>query len=211
MLQPDSPNTSLQGRNHASMKFKNSNSPYFKPFFYWRNFCRNFEHFPFVQNIWLSNLVRTIECVQWSAVNFINVLRTAFTHADPECAKRQSSQQCRLALLGPTSVKAVRRTMMKLTPGVNFINILRAFAPVDPKSVKRYWQLRSMGIKAVRKYVGEIEPRWAWQDALRWIIKNGFFILSASPRETMHLNLLPISLTQWFSTRVSRNICVSNA
>jgi len=50
--------------------------------------------------------------------------------------------------------------------GVNFINILwAAVAPVDPKSVKRYWQLDwilmllgAMGVKAVRKYVGEIEP-----------------------------------------------------
>jgi hypothetical protein len=33
--------------------------------------------------------------------------------------------------LGPTGAKAARRTMMKLTPAVNFINILRAaFAPI---------------------------------------------------------------------------------
>jgi len=51
------------------------------------------------------------------AVNFSNVLRTAFTHADPKCAKRQSNQQCRLVLLGTTDVKAVHRTLMKLTPG----------------------------------------------------------------------------------------------
>jgi len=29
--------------------------------------------------------------------------------------KRQSSQQCHLALLGPTSVKAARKTLVKLT------------------------------------------------------------------------------------------------
>jgi len=41
-------------------------------------------------------------------------------------------------LLGSTSVKAVRRTLMKLSPGVNFTNILHiAFALVDPpESVK---------------------------------------------------------------------------
>jgi len=52
-------------------------------------------------------------------------------------------------------------------PGVNLINVLEAaFAPVDLKSIKRYWQLDwiltllgAMGIKAARKYVGEIEPR----------------------------------------------------
>jgi len=49
-------------------------------------------------------------------LNFINILRTAFTHLDPECAKRQSSQQCHLALLWPTSVKSGRKTLVKLTP-----------------------------------------------------------------------------------------------
>jgi len=52
-------------------------------------------------------------------------------------------------------------------PGVNFINILQAaFAPVDPKSVKRYWQLDwiimllgATGVKAVGKYVDEIDYR----------------------------------------------------
>jgi len=40
-------------------------------------------------------------------------------------------------LLGSTSAKAVRRTLMKLTPGVHFINILRTpFALIDPESVK---------------------------------------------------------------------------
>ncbi len=65
---------------------------------------------------------------------------------------------------------AVHRFTPLLTrcPGVNFINILwAAFAPVDPKSVKRYWQLDwiltllgATGVKAVHKYVGEIEPRF---------------------------------------------------
>ncbi len=52
------------------------------------------------------------------------------------------------------------------TPSVNFINILQAaFMPVDPKSVKRYWQLDwiltllgATRVKVVHKYVGEIEP-----------------------------------------------------
>jgi len=52
--------------------------------------------------------------------------------------KRQSSRQCHLALLGPTSVKGARKTLVKLTPGVNFTNILRkAFMRKDPKSAKK--------------------------------------------------------------------------
>jgi hypothetical protein len=38
-------------------------------------------------------------------------------HVDPECKKRQSSQQCHLALLELTSLKAARKTLVKLTPG----------------------------------------------------------------------------------------------
>jgi len=60
------------------------------------------------------------------------------------------SQKCRktacltvfFALLGSAHLKALCKILVKSTPGVNFINILRAaFAPVDPKSVQRYLQL----------------------------------------------------------------------
>jgi len=58
----------------------------------------------------------------------VQLLRTQI----PNAQKRQSSQQCRLALLGPTGVKAVRIMLMKLTPGVNYINILCAiFLPIS--------------------------------------------------------------------------------
>jgi len=56
-------------------------------------------------------------------VNFINVLRTAFTLVDPKRVKKiQLSHMYLLTLAGSASVKAVRRTLMKLSPGVNFIN-----------------------------------------------------------------------------------------
>jgi len=56
-------------------------------------------------------------------LDFINVLRTAFTLVVPQSVRTQSSCQYLFTLLGPMSVKAVRRTLMKLTPGVNFINV----------------------------------------------------------------------------------------
>ncbi len=68
---------------------------------------------------------------RWPAVNFINILRAAFTPLAPKSVRIQSSCQYLFTLLGPTGAKAARRTMMKLTPAVNFINILRAaFAPI---------------------------------------------------------------------------------
>jgi len=39
---------------------------------------------------------------------------------NPNAQKRQSCQQCRLALLGPTSVKAARKALVKLIPGCRF-------------------------------------------------------------------------------------------
>ena len=50
-------------------------------------------------------------------LNFINVLRTAFTHVDPESVRIQSNPQYLFTLLGSTCAKAVRRTLMKLTYG----------------------------------------------------------------------------------------------
>jgi hypothetical protein len=65
-------------------------------------------------------------------------LRTTFTPLAPESVRIQSSCQYIFTLLGSTGAKAVHRTLMKLTPGVDFINILEAaFCPQIPKAQKR--------------------------------------------------------------------------
>ncbi len=51
-------------------------------------------------------------------LDFINVLRTAFTPVAPQSIRTQSSCQYLFTLWGSTSVKAVRRTLMKLHPDV---------------------------------------------------------------------------------------------
>ncbi len=45
---------------------------------------------------------------QASGVNFINVLRAAFTRADPKCVKMRDKLSIFSVLLGPKSVKAAR-------------------------------------------------------------------------------------------------------
>jgi len=73
-----------------------------------------------------------------AGADFINILCTAFTHSNPSSAKRQSSHQCLLILLGSVGAKAAHRMLAKLTPGVNFINVLHtAFTLIDPESVKK--------------------------------------------------------------------------
>jgi len=47
-------------------------------------------------------------------VNFINVLRTAFTLEDPKSVKKTVKLSILFTLLGSMSVKAVRRMLMKL-------------------------------------------------------------------------------------------------
>jgi len=57
------------------------------------------------------------------ALNFINVLRKAFTHTDPICVKIMTVKlSVFFTLLGSMRVKAARKTLMKLTLAVNFIN-----------------------------------------------------------------------------------------
>ncbi len=60
-------------------------------------------------------------------VDFINVQRTAFALVEiAESVRTQSSHQYLFTLLGSTSVKAVHRTLMKSTPGVHNLNLIRA-------------------------------------------------------------------------------------
>jgi len=77
-------------------------------------------------------------------LNFINVLRTAFTLADPKSVKKTVKLSIFFMLLGSTSVKAVQRTLVKSTPA--------------PKSIKNtvklivfFSLLGSWCIKASRK------------------------------------------------------------
>ena len=51
-------------------------------------------------------------------VNFINVLRAAFTLADPKSAKKLLDLTVFFALFMSLGVKAARRMLMKLTQGL---------------------------------------------------------------------------------------------
>jgi len=53
-------------------------------------------------------------------LNFINVLRTAFTLSDPKSVKDTYDLTVFFTLSGSTSVKAAHKTLVKLTPGPIF-------------------------------------------------------------------------------------------
>ena len=65
-----------------------------------------------------AGLMQPAKClVETPGVNFTNVLQAAFTLADPKSAKKSLKLSSFIALLGSVRVKAVRRTLVKLTPG----------------------------------------------------------------------------------------------
>jgi len=53
-------------------------------------------------------------------VNFINVLRAAFTRTDPKSVKKTDDLTVFFALLGTAHMKAALKTLVKLTPGFKF-------------------------------------------------------------------------------------------
>ncbi len=56
-------------------------------------------------------------------VNFINVLRAAFILIGPESVKKDWKLDYLFTLLGSACVKAVRRTLMKLSPSENCVTV----------------------------------------------------------------------------------------
>jgi len=66
-------------------------------------------------NVFTSPLSLFI-CIHF-AVDFTNITRAAFTHADHKSAKNTVKPSVVFALLGSTCIKAAHRMLMKLTPG----------------------------------------------------------------------------------------------
>jgi len=75
---------------------------------------------------------------RWPGVNLTNVLHAAFTLVDPESVKKiQLSHPYLFTYSGSASIKAVHRMLMKLSPGVNFTNILHTSSFYGGQSQKR--------------------------------------------------------------------------
>ncbi len=101
-----------------------------------------------------------------SALNFINGLRARFSYERFRFGI--SFLVTHVRRKRHLWEKFVRKMLMKLTPGVNYINVLRAaFACTDPKRAKRHWWLDchyavilgSAFVKAAHKHVGEIDQQ----------------------------------------------------
>jgi len=69
-----------------------------------------------------------------SEINFTNVLRNAFTRADPKSAKKADGLTVFFALLGSVHVQAVRKMLMKLTSDLNDLG----FGPYEVNFVDNF-------------------------------------------------------------------------
>jgi len=64
-------------------------------------------------------------CIEMTpSVNFTNVLRTTFTLVDPESVKMIDNLTVFFTLLGSASIKALRKTLMKLSPSIRTLSPL---------------------------------------------------------------------------------------
>ncbi len=72
-------------------------------------------HWVFVSNC-LIIIEMEIHYFEIPGVNFINVLWAAFTHKDPQSAKKTVKLSVFFVLWGSSHTKAARKTLMKLTP-----------------------------------------------------------------------------------------------
>jgi len=96
-------------------------------------------------------------CHDWAELNFTNVLRAAFTLVDPKSIKKIDNLTVFFMLLGSAHVKAVRRTLMKLSPCSRAIpNLNKSFNLFRDKLFKK------LHTKAVtnQKKDGEILIYW---------------------------------------------------
>ncbi len=99
-------------------------------------------------------------------VKFINALRAAFKRAEPKSAKKSSVL---FALLESAHVKAAHIILIRLTPGVNFINVKSANFSYKHRfgsffSSCMYVEKRCSYEKFVRKNVDEIDTWFQGDD-----------------------------------------------
>jgi len=108
-------------------------------------------------------------------VNFTNALLAAFTLVDPESIKNTVKSSVSFMLLGSGRVKAVCRMLMKLSLGVNFVNILtQSFCAKRQSSHQCLFTfLGSAFAKAARKTLVKLTP-----SLLLSIPNESFLILS---------------------------------
>jgi len=125
-----------------------------------------------------------------SSMFYVQLLRGLI----PKC-KKSVKLSIFFTLLGSTRVKAAHKALVKLTPRLNFINVLWvAFACPDPKSIKKtaklsifYTLLGSTSVKAARKMLVKLTADskgshmnmcWEWPHATVWYIGRSLYLNS---------------------------------
>ena len=84
-------------------------------------------------------------------LNFINVLRTAFTLVDPKSIKKIDDLTVFYTLLGSTGVKAVHRTLMKSTPGYVELLLFPISTQMTGTNQQKTWSITLHHITSLKR------------------------------------------------------------
>jgi len=79
----------------------------------------------------------------WSGLNFINVLREAFTHTDPKSVKDTDDLTVFFTLSWSVSIKAAPKTLVKLTPVLLYLWTCRS---VLHECMRFVWQVDAAAV-----------------------------------------------------------------
>ena len=112
-------------------------------------------------------------------VNFTNVLRAAFTPADPKSGKKLLNLTVFFALSGSASVKAARRTLMKLTPIGRLSPLIRTWerAPPLPPPFARAFVTPPPHSTQPQKFQGHANQFWRVESSRKAVPRTNIEII----------------------------------
>ena len=109
----------------------------------------------------------------WSGLNFINVLREAFTHTDPKSVKDTDDLTVFFTLSWSVSIKAAPKTLVKLTPVLLYLWTCRS---VLHECMRFVWQVDAAVIGY--QYYRSLSFKWiTYEDTFTHIQGVYVFIL----------------------------------
>jgi len=124
----------------------------------------------------------------WPSVDFINVLQAAFAHVDSKSIKRCWGFYWILTLSGSTCVKAVHRTLMKMSPNVALIATFSVQLPLQllSKCINRIVQYIIVLYKFETATFDNLFPKG--RDGKLWIVRYNSCHNKPKKKRTSYLN-----------------------
>ena len=140
-----------------------------------------------------------------SSVNFINILRVAFTRANPKSAKKTVKSSSFFALLGSACVKAACRTLMKCSPNLHFLLLQ------NPYQRTLFVQCCVVVNTTAATYTdGFLRPHHIFYELAAAVVVIAVVVVVASFSCCMCLNIVHSRLSVWMRVGACKNRRLGN-